>query len=500
MLRRSAGQNTGPERGLASLIILASVSLTALALAVGAGNIVAKERARESDNTVALVADYDDLLSFQEGAGLAGSLDTLRLVPVRVILARATLPPADEKLIRDFGFSVLWRLEDDVPADLLLSRIKQGDSVVAAGRNPLDAPRYPQRLAEVLRRQMATLAVMEFSPTWPLGELPSLVPERLVRFHMITSREAAAGPRKSAWAQRVSRGANERWVRMACFRFSSAWTNEQNLKFFGTLALKLRQDGFIVGAPDPVTTWESPAHHLPMREWIALILAVLGPLAAVAALSQMKKPLPVPVFTFISLWSVVVGTAVHGLLASPMAAVGITPAWGIKAELVVPLAIGAVLLLTRAEIRTFLEKPIRWKDIVFGASAVAGLIAIYLMRSGNGPVIPVSSSEHRLRDLIEVFLGVRPRFKEFMFGHPLMIAGLNRFRRQRGGGFFKDGRAVLAVSMIGQISIINTFVHVQAPYEASLLRTFHGWWIGIILSIPLSWWLEWRFKRKPATA
>ena len=61
------------------------------------------------------------------------------------------------------------------------------------------------------------------------------------------------------------------------------------------------------------------------------------------------------------------------------------------------------------------------------------------------------------------------------------------------------GRALVAVGLIGQISIVNTFVHVQAPYEAALLRTFHGWWIGILVSIPLSWWLEWRFRRKVET-
>src|SRR3954466_1749944 len=107
MLRRSAGQTKGPEPGLASLIMLASVVATALALAVGVPNLLAKEHAREDNNTVALVADYDDLVSYQEGLGLAGSLEKLRLVPVSVVLARSSLPLSEEKIIRDFGFSIL---------------------------------------------------------------------------------------------------------------------------------------------------------------------------------------------------------------------------------------------------------------------------------------------------------------------------------------------------------------------------------------------------------
>src|SRR4051812_20696086 len=126
MLRRSAGQTQGPEKALAAFIVLFTVGLTALSLMVGVPNIVQKEKARETDNTVALVADYDDLLSYQEAEGVAGSLEMLRLVPVSVILARSALAPADEKLIRDFGFSILWRLEDQASAERALPRIVKG--------------------------------------------------------------------------------------------------------------------------------------------------------------------------------------------------------------------------------------------------------------------------------------------------------------------------------------------------------------------------------------
>ena len=284
---------------------------------------------------------------------------------------------------------------------------------------------------------------------------------------------------------------------MVCFRFSASWSNGQNIDYFRTMAAEIRKQGFVLGWPTPMPNWDSAALHIPGRIWIALLLGILGPIAVIAAISQFKKPLPVPVFTIVVLWAVCVGTAVHGLLATPLAAAGISAVRGVKVQLVVPLVLGAVFLLTRAELRSFLDRPIRWKDIVFGLSAIAAFLAIYLIRSGNLPVLQVTDMERNLRDALETIFGARPRFKECVIGHPFLIAGLNRFRRQKGGGYFKDGRAMIAVGLIGPISIINTFAHVSAPYETGLLRTFHGFWIGILLSIPLSWWIERHFKRRP---
>src|SRR5947208_1136104 len=108
MLRRSAGQTKGPERGWAALVIAGAICAAAAAFIPGIPNILAKEKILDADNTVSLVADYDDLMSYQEGPGLPGSLETLRLVPVTMILARIDLPGSDEKLIRDFGFNITW--------------------------------------------------------------------------------------------------------------------------------------------------------------------------------------------------------------------------------------------------------------------------------------------------------------------------------------------------------------------------------------------------------
>jgi hypothetical protein len=43
------------------------------------------------------------------------------------------------------------------------------------------------------------------------------------------------------------------------------------------------------------------------------------------------------------------------------------------------------------------------------------------------------------------------------------------------------------IGLIGQISIVNTFLHFHIPLELCLLRTLHGLWIGSLISLPFCW-------------
>ena len=53
-------------------------------------------------------------------------------------------------------------------------------------------------------------------------------------------------------------------------------------------------------------------------------------------------------------------------------------------------------------------------------------------------------------------MGVRPRTKEFLLGHPFMLAVLYY-------GFDLRKSAVLLFGLIGQISLINTYAHIHTP-------------------------------------
>ena len=109
-----------------------------------------------------------------------------------------------------------------------------------------------------------------------------------------------------------------------------------------------------------------------------------------------------------------------------------------------------------------------------GLMAVA--VAIYVARTGNEGM-SVSGLELQFRSLLDQILGVRPRTKEFLLGHPalllLLIYG------------YRDNRflPLLLLAAIGQASLVNTFAHIHTPLLISLLRACHGLWLGILLGL-----------------
>ena len=82
---------------------------------------------------------------------------------------------------------------------------------------------------------------------------------------------------------------------------------------------------------------------------------------------------------------------------------------------------------------------------------------------------------------------MRPRFKEFALGHPLMLLGLwlqaMNFKLQKGGRY--DGRPWMVLGMVGQVSIVNTFCHLHSPLSLAFFRTFNGVILGLFIGFIL---------------
>jgi hypothetical protein len=72
---------------------------------------------------------------------------------------------------------------------------------------------------------------------------------------------------------------------------------------------------------------------------------------------------------------------------------------------------------------------------------------------------------------------VRPRFKEFAIGFPLMmlLPALRLEHKRLTGWLFAVGIA------IGTSDVVDTFSHLHTPLIASLLRIFNGAVIGVVL-------------------
>jgi len=127
-----------------------------------------------------------------------------------------------------------------------------------------------------------------------------------------------------------------------------------------------------------------------------------------------------------------------------------------------------------------LEGQIRIKHLLLlFVLAIGGLI--YITRTGNNPIIPITNLEVMIRELLERFLYIRPRFKEII-GHPCFIIGLVLADRGKYKLYYYP---LIILAAIGQINILNTFSHIHTPLFVSLVRTFHGIWLGLLGGIVL---------------
>lgn len=107
-------------------------------------------------------------------------------------------------------------------------------------------------------------------------------------------------------------------------------------------------------------------------------------------------------------------------------------------------------------------------------AAVVGAIGFYyLSRTGNSG--SVSWIELIIRNWLESTFGVRPRFKEFMLGHPPLLLGLFLAIRYRAAW------VLIIVGAIGQLTMVSTFTHIHTPLYISIVRTLLGLGAGLII-------------------
>jgi len=161
---------------------------------------------------------------------------------------------------------------------------------------------------------------------------------------------------------------------------------------------------------------------------------------------------------------------------------------GVKLAFLLPLIIISLYYLfqpgtknLRQEIPRLLESVIKVKHILL-AGVLALIAVIYIGRTGNFPLLPVPAWELTVRRLLEKVLYVRPRFKEFLIGHPLFIFALYLGVKKRKELYFYP---LLMLASVGVITTVNTFSHLHTPVMISLLRTFHAYWLSFGMALVL---------------
>jgi len=396
------------------------------------------------------------------------------------------------------------------------------------------------------------LVQIEFTPQKGFGNVARLVDKQVVRLHTISQREMGEYTPSGA-LNRYELAATDRNMRILLVRlFSGVEYPEQlqvNRDFIANLNTRLVEDGFTPGKASlfeslNVARWSVPVISLgvlaggimlalqlfPRRQalllgglgvvgWLALTGAsATGPewfglsrklwaLAAVIIFPTLAIIWGVREEGFspgravvrllqISLLSLVGAVLMVGLLADVGFMLKLDSFMGVKVAHLVPLVLAACyFFVTVPRDENWLEKVVRISKnpVTIGLTAVGGLLGIilllYVIRTGNADAGAVLPFEQQLRTFLQELLAVRPRTKEFLLGHPLLLLLLYTG--------YRDIRFIplLVLGAIGQVSLVNTFAHIHTPLVISMLRGFNGLWLGILGGLVLIalWKLGWHY-------
>lgn len=242
-----------------------------------------------------------------------------------------------------------------------------------------------------------------------------------------------------------------------------------------------------------------------VQKLVALAAVVIFPFLGVAFFARAEgRPLPgaIGALCGMTLVSLVGASLMAAVLSerSYMSAVNVFS--GVKIGQLVPLVLlMAYLLYKLASGRggaTYLLvgfTRLMKKQVTIGLVLLAGvaavLLLVYMMRTGNTST-GISDLERAFRAFLDHVLLVRPRTKEFMIAHPIMLAILYF-------GYRRNLWPVVLLGAIGQVSLVNTFEHLHTPVLVSALRTFNGLVLGIVIGVVLIWFVKyvggWAYKK-----
>lgn len=448
------------------------------------------------------------------------------------IVARASNPAgAGAETVRE---TVRWMKE--LGAGYFLP---QGEQVLGR-RDNLDV------LEETLAESGIRYCTPEFVKIGGDANVVAAAPENVVRLHSAQVAELDKLPLSEA-VDRYVRAARERNMRMLLLRpltYSSDHPVRSFGEFMAAIGVDLRQQGGDLGTarpfeePDPprplllliglaiapVAMWvgtlfvadvrlrwagyvllgalAAACWVAPGRSWMALAAAVTCPTLAYAAMLSRQSKHWVVEYAAMTATSLVGGLCVAGLLNGLPYLVRAEQFSGVKAAHFLPIAlIGWLLFRWFVSPKEAMGSTIRWGQALLTLGALAAL-ALMATRTGNDNPAAVSGLEMKFRSVLDTLLFVRPRTKEFLVGHPLLILGLGLWIRERAanakGAAAGWAAVALVAGSIGQTSVVNTLCHLHTPVALSLARIGVGFVAGGILGAIL-WALVARVFSRPGS-
>lgn len=458
--------------------------------------------------------------------------------------------------LEERGFVIVPRVWNDPRYHLgniegKIEALKAYGLVIFDGEEILGFPSAIPALAEALKRFKLKYGYIEIVKQDGDKQLKKLMREEAVRVHSVPKDELIKLDKEEV-LDRFIRAARERGVRLIYLRpflppQIEAYPVAYNLKYFSELKSRLETAGFRLSRVDKTTRlgldqWEimvlgsgvvigavflldlfvalpvwllyllgllltegiflgvTAGYGLVLQKGLAFAAATIFPAYAMIATfgRPIKKIGPDFLRGVFLVLKVLARTAVGifllvGLLADSrfMSGVEVFPA--VKAALVLPVAIVCAFFILktgegnlRQRLAELLKTKVSLLAVGLGVFALLAL-AMLVARSGNFS-LPVPAVEKTFRNWLEILLFVRPRTKEFLIGYPALMLLVFFCLRGKTQWLW----LLAAVSVIAPISVFNTFSHIHTPLVISLVRTFNGLALGLIVG-GMVWFLLSRF-------
>lgn len=439
--------------------------------------------------------------------------------------------------LKERGFSVILRPYNylDVPPQVLMPLLAEdvwekaqgfiaaGDSVLGYGN-----PESLKVLASFLREKQKFFGYVEFVGQRGEDTLARLAPEWTLRVHSIPPDELKNFTPSSA-RDRFLRALRERSVRVLYIRLFTepsfmGW--ERNLSYLEALRKDIEAQGFTLGlptlphAPFAPPRWLVTLYAAFSGMFFALVIGALfprtsfwlwfsvglvgGALISFQSLWGMKiagllAGIAVPTLAvFVLIESFEVGKVLSGVgLAFLVSFAGaciiaqgmyhwlfvlrVEQYFGVKVALTLPLLFVLLYLFRRRLLGGSIQDVLlgglrRFEVLILAFLGVA--FALYLMRSGNFPLLGAGELENRMRVFLERVLLARPRTKEFLIGYPALWL-LASFRKRELRPVY---RLILWLGVtVGFVTFLNSFCHLHTPLLFILLRFANAF----LLSFPV---------------
>lgn len=440
----------------------------------------------EADNSVALAVEYDDVADFFGAEKLADfKTSGINTVVICDDKAKDFLIETENSEYKNYPSEKYLGISSNkisavskLNLDMVFS--VQGDISLIPKKNP-------GTLALILSDDFYGETPADFNYTFGLSEFAKQKEVKKIL------KKSGGGYRvfKVRWESdykknldKIKRAALERNVGIIILDLSQT-TLDYALEYIRQSKKSLVETGFDVDKPASIKTINSNfAAYTGITKIISLFIALLSPVICLLFISfnynfdgKFSLVKSVLIFLLIAVFSLMSGTTIAGLLATKDFMLGIDLFRGVKIVSLTPILI-LLYLLYGKNLINFLKKPLLYGEAVF-IGFLLFAVGFYILRTGNyGSTI---SLEDNFRLILEKIFFIRPRFKEFLIGHPFMLLAI--YLKYKENNFL--WKPFFIFGIIGQISIINTFCHIHTPFFVSMMRSFNGILAGLLLGIIL---------------